>query len=100
AYATSLAATTTNTYTNNSTTSCLTQVTDPTGAVTNFTCNGAGDVTQASQVVRAVANQGAQTRVTTTEYDSLGRVSKVNPPSGGYTITKYDVAGRPLQLDQ
>lgn len=100
AYATPLAATTTNIYTNNSTTSCLTQVTGPTGAVTNYTCNAAGDVTQASQVVSAAGNQGAQTRVTTTEYDSLGRVSKVNPPSGGYTITKYDVAGRPLQLDR
>jgi RHS repeat-associated protein len=97
---TALAATTTNTYTNDATTSCLTQVTDPTGAVTNYTCNAAGDVTTATQVVRAVANQGAQSRVTPTEYDSLGRVTKVTKPSGGYTITTYDRAGRPVNLDQ
>lgn len=42
---TTQAATTTNVYTNNATTSCLSQVTDPTGAITTFTCNGAGDVT-------------------------------------------------------
>ncbi len=97
---TPLAAPTINSYMNDATTSCLTQVTDPTGAVTNYTCNAAGDVTSATQVVRAVANQPAQSRVTTTEYDSLGRVTKVARPSGGYTITKYDRAGRPVNLDQ
>jgi RHS repeat-associated protein len=97
---TSLAATTTNTHTNNATTSCLTQVAYPTGAVTNYACNSAGDVTTSTQVVRAVANQGAQNRATTTEYDSLGRVTKVTKPSGGYTITTYDRAGRPANLDQ
>jgi RHS repeat-associated protein len=97
---TTFAATTTNTYTNDATTSCLTQVTDPTGAVTNYTCNAAGDVTTSTRVVRAVANQPAQSRVTTTEYDSLGRVSKVTKPSAGYTITTYDRAGRPVNVDQ
>ncbi|MGH3116169.1 MAG: RHS repeat-associated core domain-containing protein, partial [Gaiellales bacterium] len=100
---TALSATTTNTYTNNATTSCLTQVTGPTGAVTNYTCNAAGDVTSATQVVRAVpgTNQStAQNRVTATEYDSLGRVTKVTPPSGGYTITTYNRAGRVVNLDR
>jgi RHS repeat-associated protein len=85
---------TTNVYTNNATTSCLTQVTDPTGAITTFTCNGAGDVTQVSQQIRAVASQPVQTRVTDTQYDDLGRVTKVTPPSGGYTQSSYDQAGR------
>lgn len=97
---TTFAATMTNTYTNDATTSCLTQVTDPTGAETDYTCNAAGDVTTSTQVVRAVANQSLQNRVTTTEYDSLGRVTKVTRPSGGYTITTYDRAGRPVNLDQ
>lgn len=100
---TSLAATTTNTYTNNSTTSCLTQELGPIGAQTNFTCNQAGDVTQATQVVRAVAgtNQNTlQNRITTTEYDSLGRVTKTIDPSGGFTVTRYDLAGRPIQFDR
>jgi RHS repeat-associated protein len=96
---TSLAATTTNTYTNDATTSCLTKVVDPTGAEADYTCSAAGDVTSATQVVRAVASQGAQSRVTTTEYDSLGRVTKVSRPSGGYTITTYDRAGRAVNLD-
>ena len=97
---TSLAAMTTNTYTNNATTSCLTQTQDPTGAITTFACDAAGDVTQMSQQVQAVANQPAQTRTTSTEYDSLGRITKVTNPAGGYTITTYDQAGRPIQLDQ
>ena len=87
-------ATTTNLYTNNTTTSCLTQLTDPTGAITTFTCNGAGDVTQVSQQIRAVASQPAQTRITDTQYDDLGRVTKVTPPSGSYTQSSYDQAGR------
>jgi RHS repeat-associated protein len=95
---TSEAATTTNVWTNNATTSCLTQVTDPTDAVTNFTCNGAGDVTQVSQVIRAVASQPAQTRITDTQYDDLGRVTKIAAPSGGYTQTSYDQAGRPISV--
>ncbi|MGH2649645.1 MAG: RHS repeat-associated core domain-containing protein [Actinomycetota bacterium] len=97
---TALAATATNTYTNNGTTSCLTTVMHPTGAQTDHTCNAAGDVTSTTQVVRAVANQPAQSRVTTTEYDSLGRVTKVTRPSGGYTITTYDRAGRAVNLDR
>jgi RHS repeat-associated protein len=100
---TALAATTTNTYTNDATTSCLTQVTGPTGGVTTFTCNPAGDVTSATQVVRAVpgTNQSTeQNRITTTQYDSLGRLTKVTPPSGGYTITSYDRAGRAVNLDR
>ena len=28
-------------------------------------------------------------------YDTLGRPTKITPPSGGYTITTYDAAGRP-----
>jgi len=91
---TTQAATTTNVYTNNTTTSCLTQLTDPTGAITTFACNGAGDVTQVSQQIRAVASQPAQTRITDTQYDDLGRVTKVTPPSGGYTQSSYDQAGR------
>lgn len=100
---TGVAATTTNTYTNNATTSCLTQVIDPTGAETDFVCNQAGDVEQVTQVVRAVAgtNQSTlQNRTTTTAYDSLGRVSGVTTPSGGSTVTTYDLAGRPTQIDQ
>jgi RHS repeat-associated protein len=103
---TAFPATTTNTYTNDATTSCLTKVVGPPGegesigAETDYACNGAGDVTSATQVVRAKANQVAQDRVTTTQYDSLGRVTKVTKPSGGYTITTYDRAGRPVNLDQ
>ena len=92
------AGTTTNVWTNNATISCLTKVTDPIGAVTDFTCNQAGDVTQVSQVIRAVALQLGQTRVTDTIYDDLGRVAKVMPPSGGYTQTSYDQAGRAISV--
>lgn len=103
---TALAATTTNTYTNDATTSCLTKVVGPPGegesigAETDYACNAAGDVTTTTQKIRAKANQPAQDRVTTTEYDSLGRVTKVTRPSNGYTITTYDRAGRPVNLDQ
>jgi RHS repeat-associated protein len=103
---TAFAATTTNTYTNDATTSCLTKVVGPPGegesigAETDYACNAAGDVTTSTQVVRAKANQVAQNRVTTTQYDSLGRVTKVTNPSGRYTITTYDRAGRPVNLDQ
>jgi large repetitive protein len=94
---------------NNSTTSCLAQVTVPlsaadqaaqTGAVTTFECDDAGDVTEQTQIVRAVTGteQFAQTRTTTSEYDSLGRVTKVTTPLGGSTITLYDAAGRPVEV--
>lgn len=92
------AATTTNDWTNNTTTSCLSQTTDPTGAVTTYTCNAAGDVTQVSQQVRAVGAQPSQTRTTDTLYDDLGRVTEVTAPSGGYTQTSYDRAGRRISV--
>jgi len=101
-----LAATMTNTYTNDATTSCLTTLVGPTGegdlvgAETDYACNAAGDVTTTTQKIRAKANQPTQDRATTTQYDSLGRVTKVTKPSGGYTITTYDRAGRPVNLDQ
>jgi RHS repeat-associated protein len=100
---TPLAATTTNTYTNDGTTSCLTSVVGPTGAETTFLCDPAGDVTQSTQIVRSVpgTNQSTlQNRVTATEYDSLGRVTEVTEPSGGSTLTRYDLAGRPIQVDR
>jgi YD repeat-containing protein len=95
---TAFAATTTNEYTFQAPTSCLTKITDPTGAVTNFVCNEAGDVETITQEVRAVGLQPAQDRITDTTYDDLGRVVKVLVPSGGYTQTDYDKAGRPITV--
>jgi YD repeat-containing protein len=74
---TALAATTRFDYVNDSTTSCLQQVTVPlsaadqaaqTGAVTTYACDEAGDVTEQTQIIRAVAGteQLAQTRTTIT----------------------------------
>ena len=101
---TALAATTSNDYTFNATTSCLTKVTaptdatDPAGAVTLFECNPAGDVTKVTQTIDAVGPQPGQSRVTIMTYDDLGRVAKVLLPSAGYTQTDYDKAGRPTTV--
>jgi YD repeat-containing protein len=100
-YGTTEAATTTNVWENGTASwntawkvSCLKQTTGPTGAVTNFKCDQAGDTTEQSLVVRAAGNQLAQTRTTVTAYDSLGRPTAVTGPSGEETLTSYDLAGR------
>lgn len=103
AAATSLAATTTYTYTNADPVSCLTSVEEADGATTDHVCNAAGDVTSSTQIVRAVTGTNhttQQSRVTTTEYDTLGRATKVTTPWGGSTTTTYDLAGRPGTVDQ
>jgi RHS repeat-associated protein len=99
AHGTALAATSTHTYTDNLTTSCLTRIVDPTGAVTDYTCNSAGDTLTETVTVRAVADQPAQTRVTTTGYDQLGGVTSVDPPGAGITTSTYDKAGRLSSVD-
>jgi RHS repeat-associated protein len=99
-YGTTEAATITNVWTNatppwdTGKVSCLTQTTDPTGAVTKFECSRAGDTTKQIVQVRAQSPQAAQTRTTTTAYDSLGRPVTVTGPSGQESITSYDLAGR------
>jgi YD repeat-containing protein len=100
-YGTAKAATTTNVWTNaipswdTGKVSCLTQTTDPTGAVTKFKCNRAGDTIEQTVEVRALASQPQQTRTTTTAYDSMGRpVIVTGPPTEGTTINSYDQAGR------
>jgi RHS repeat-associated protein len=103
-YGTAEAATTTNVWTNASPSwdtlgkvSCLTQTTDPTGAVVKFECSRSGDTTEQSVVVRAQTPQPAQTRTTATAYDSLGRPVLVTGPSGEESISTYDLAGRVKQ---
>ncbi|MBI3647478.1 MAG: hypothetical protein HY240_01735, partial [Actinobacteria bacterium] len=106
---TSLAASTTSTYTNGTPTfagwpggqvSCLTKVVGPSGEQTDYECNTAGDQTKMTQTVAATASQPAQTRVTSTAYDSLGRVVLLTPPSAGTVSSTYDLAGRLTQTDQ
>ncbi len=83
AAATSLAATTTHTYTNADPLSCLSSVEEADGATTNNICNDAGDVTNSTQIVRAVSGTNhttQQSRVTTAEYETLGRATKVTTP--------------------
>ncbi len=96
------AATTTNTYTDDvqAGTSCVTRTVDATGAVTEFECNGAGEVTRETRHVRAVASQLAQSRVTVTTYDAAGRVIRVDGSEGGRTETTYDLAGRPIRTEE
>lgn len=98
---TALAATSTNTYTDDAQAgnSCLTETEDPTGAVTEYQCNGAGDVITTTQYVRAVASQPAQERVTVTAYDDMGRVIGEEGPEGSWTETTYDLAGRPIRIE-
>ncbi|MGH9166603.1 MAG: RHS repeat-associated core domain-containing protein [Acidimicrobiia bacterium] len=93
-------------YTDTSTTSCLTRVTDPTGAVTDYTCDEAGQVTQVRVSVPAVpgTNQNTdQVRITDTKYDDLGRPESVTVPhpegQGPFPDTQYDYdrAGRLTQ---
>jgi RHS repeat-associated protein len=83
--------------------SCLTTTTGALGEVTNYECSVAGDTTKVTQAVAAVAatGQAQQTRVTITDYDSLGRAVKVTGPvAGAVTTTAYDLAGRVLETDQ
>jgi YD repeat-containing protein len=86
-------------------TACLRKQVDRTGAETRYECSAAGDVTRVEQVVRQVLDpdtgqqiQAAQTRVTETIYDPLGRVDLIKVHIGGQikTITDndYDKAGR------
>jgi RHS repeat-associated protein len=88
---------TTNTYTG----ACLTNVVDRTGAVTRFQCNGAGDVTEQTTVIRAAGPQPPQERYTTTSYDALGRVDVVTAHRNGTPETvvdnNYDSAGRLIE---
>ena len=97
-----LTATTTNVYTDNSAakTTCLTQATDPTGAVTSQACDSTGDLTSITQQIRATNGQPAQSRTTTTTYDSLGRTLTATPPIGGSTTTIYDLAGRSTEIQR
>jgi RHS repeat-associated protein len=89
-----LAHTITNTFTD----ACLTKVVDRTGAETRYQCNAAGDVTEQTRVIRAVALQPAQERITKTTYDPLGSVDTVSERIGGVfeqTLdNEYDDAGR------
>jgi RHS repeat-associated protein len=79
--------------------SCLNQETDPTGAVTQYHCDAAGNQTAKIEVIRAVADQQAQNRVLRTWFDTLGRVTKTEQQLGAAvlsrTTTTYDFAGRP-----
>jgi RHS repeat-associated protein len=99
-YGTSEAATTTNVWTNatpawdTGKVSCLTQTTDPTGAVTRFECNRAGVTTKRIVEVRAQGPQPAQTRTTTIAHDSLGRPVAATGPSTEDTLSSYDLGGR------
>lgn len=42
---------------------------------------------------RVVASIDAQGRRTTFEFDTLGRVTRVNSPGGAFTLTRYNAAG-------
>ena len=106
-YGTTEAATTTNVWRNGTPpwdpdwkVSCLERTTDPTGAVTDLQCNPAGDEIARTVSVSAVANQPAQTRNTFTYYDTLGRPTAVQGPSGETALSAYDLAGRVVQSKQ
>lgn len=84
-------------------TSCLTKATDPTGAVTEFTCSKWGDVTEQKVVLREVSVggtvlQAAQNRVTATTYDAMGRPTVVDHAGPGLTDYDYDASGRVTQV--
>ena len=67
-----------------------------------YECDAAGDTTREERVVDAIEDQPAQTRVTTTAYDALGRASEVNvgaPSSAVERKYSYDLAGRTIKDD-
>ncbi len=112
ALGTSKEATTTSEYTNGTPppgwvipgqVSCLSKTTGPLGEVSQYRCNQAGDIFQTTASVPSVTGtyltQPQQDRITTSTFDSLGRVVKVVGPSGGTTTTTYDLAGRVLTTD-
>jgi len=84
------AGTLTNTF--STTDACLGKTVDAAGAETDYTCDGAGDITQSTVVVPAKDTQAAQNRLTTTTYDGVGRVKTVTTPDS-VTIDTYDAAG-------
>ena len=99
---TPLASTTTYAYTDSASagTTCLTTTTDALGAVSTQTCDQAGNVTSSTQQIRAVAGQSAQSRTTTSTFDSLGRALTIDPPGPSFQNMSYDLAGRPLETQQ
>jgi len=97
------AATTQHTWQNVGGAWCETSTVDPVGATTTRTCDAAGRVTNQTLDVPAVTgtDQVHQTRVTLTDYDTVGRVTKVEQRNGaGTTLAKtvdtYDESGRLL----
>lgn len=72
--------------------SCETRTTDREDLVVEWECNPAGDVTDERVHVDA-----DHVRHTHTEYDSVGRVERIDHPAGGSTHRDYDGAGRLVQ---
>jgi YD repeat-containing protein len=82
-------------------TSCLTKVISPTGAVTEYTCNKWGDVTQEKRIIRDVTVGGTQlqvseNRITDTTYDKMGRPKTIDLPGPALETYTYDLSGRVL----
>jgi len=75
------------------TASCLVKQVDRAGGETDFTCGPDGDVTAVTRVIAAVDTQPAQSRTTTTVYDTIGRAKTVTYPDASYTQNTYDGAG-------
>ncbi|MBI4259458.1 MAG: hypothetical protein HY658_02725, partial [Actinobacteria bacterium] len=99
---TAFAATTTFVYTDTtgaSGESCLTQVTDPLGAVITNDCTPAGDIETTTLAVRAAASQPAQSRTTSYDLDPLGRVLVEDPPGDALITYDYDFSGRRTKVD-
>jgi YD repeat-containing protein len=95
------AGTITNTYAADATLlDCLATMVDRANAETDHTCDPAGDVLTTTQVIAAVDQQPAQSRVTTKTYDKLGKLKTVQATDGVFTRTvtnTYDGSGRLTQ---
>ncbi len=73
----------------------ITRQVDAEGHVTTFTYDANGN--QITQTQTLTTPEGLITLVTTTEYDSEGRLIKVTDPEGGVTETIYDAVGNRIE---
>jgi len=96
-------ATSTFTYTDNSTKSCLTRVDRPEGRVRRFNCNADGERISKTVEVRPVTIGGTtiqpqQNRTWDYTLDDVGRILRVDLPGTGLGATQisYDSSGRPV----
>ncbi len=69
------------------------------GAVTTYTCNASGYVTDVKRQAHALDQEAAFTQETIKTRDALGHVVKKTLPSGEVIIKTFDLAGRLKKTD-